>query len=294
MMNEPKYGSALSPKSPGGEIKPGRGALHVLLVAISVGMLYPVLWLISASLRPEDEIFAANSIWPSELSLDAYLRGWDSLQTSFSIFYVNSFLIAGLSVVGNLVACSMAAFAFSRLEFRGRDFWFAMMLTTLMLPYQVTLLPQYVLFYQLGWVDTLLPLIVPKFLAADAFFIFLMVQFFRGIPRDLDDAAKMDGCSNWRIYWAIVLPLSTPVLATTAVFTFIWTWDDFIGPLIYLNDMENYTVQLGLRILADSSGESDFGALFAMSVLSLLPIFLLFLFFQKLLVDGIASSGIKR
>jgi multiple sugar transport system permease protein len=169
-----------------------------------------------------------------------------------------------------------------------------MMLMTLMLPYRVVLIPQYVLFRQLGWVDTILPLVAPKFLAVDAFFIFLMVQFFRGIPRELDEAAQMDGCSPWRIYWKIMLPLSIPVLTTAAIFTFIWTWDDFFAPLIYLNDMNQYTVMLGLRTFLDSTGESDYGGLFAMSVLSLVPIFLFFLFFQRLLIEGIATTGMKR
>jgi multiple sugar transport system permease protein len=163
-----------------------------------------------------------------------------------------------------------------------------------MLPYQVTLIPQYVLSHNLGWVNTFLPLVVPKFLAADAFFIFLMVQFFRGLPRELDEAAMMDGCSPWRIYWKIVLPLSTPVLATAGVFTFIWTWDDFFGPLIYLSDIRTYTVMLGLRTFVDSSAQSDWGGLFAMSILSLLPIFVFFLFFQRLLIEGIATTGMKR
>jgi multiple sugar transport system permease protein len=213
---------------------------------------------------------------------------------SFSTFFANSLILAILSVAGNLFACSLAAFAFARLDFRGRSLWFSLMLMTLMLPYQVTLIPQYVLFLNLGWVDTFLPLVVPKFLAADAFFIFLMVQFFRGIPKELDEAAMMDGCSPWRIYWKIMLPLSMPVLATAAIFTFIWTWDDFFGPLIYLNDMRSYTVMLGLRTFVDSSAESDWGGLFAMSVLSLVPIFLFFLFFQRLLIEGIATTGMKR
>ena len=213
---------------------------------------------------------------------------------SFTTFYWNSFLIAVLSVIGNVVACSLAAFAFARLKFRGRNFWFAIMLGTLMIPYHVTLIPQYVLFLNLGWIDTFLPLVVPKFLAFDAFFIFLMVQFFRGIPRELDEAAMMDGCGAWRIYWKIMLPLSTPVLATAAIFSFIWTWDDFFGPLIYLNDMQNFTVQLGLRSFVDSSSESDWGGLFAMSTLSLVPVFFFFLFFQRLLIEGIATTGMKR
>ena len=216
------------------------------------------------------------------------------MRVSFGTFFLNSFVIAFLAVAGNLITCSLAAFAFARLQFGGRNFWFAMMLMTLMLPYQVTLIPQYVLFRNLGWVDTILPLVAPKFLAVDAFFIFLMVQFFRGIPRELDEAAQMDGCSPWRIYWKIMLPLSLPVMTTAAIFTFIWTWDDFFGPLIYLNKMGQYTVMLGLRTFVDSTGESDYGGLFAMSVLSLVPIFLFFLFFQRLLIEGIATTGMKR
>ena len=267
---------------------------HVALLAASILMLYPLLWMLSASVRPETEIFTSASIWPSEWSLDAYMRGWNGLRVSFSVFFTNSFVIAFLAVIGNVAACSLAAFAFARLEFRGRRVWFALMLMTLMLPYQVTLIPQYVLFRSIGWVDTILPLVVPKFLAADAFFIFLMVQFFRGIPRELDEAAMMDGAGPWRIYWKIMLPLSLPVLATAAVFTFIWTWDDFFGPLIYLNRMSDYTVMLGLRTFTDSTGTSDYGGLFAMSVLSLVPIFLFFLFFQRMLIEGIATTGMKR
>lgn len=267
---------------------------HGLLIGASILMLYPLLWMLAASFRPENEIFTSASIIPSSWSIDAYIRGWNGLRTSFSVFFTNSFIISTLSVIGNVFACSLAAYAFARLEFRGRKIWFALMLMTLMLPYQVTLIPQYVLFRQLGWVDTFLPLVVPRFLAADAFFIFLMVQFFRGIPRELDEAAMMDGAGPWRIYWKIMLPLSTPVLATAAIFTFIWTWDDFFGPLIYLNRMSDYTVMLGLRTFTDSTGMSDYGGLFAMSVLSIVPIFLFFLVFQRLLIEGIATTGMKR
>jgi multiple sugar transport system permease protein len=267
---------------------------HALLIAASVLMLYPLLWMLAASVRPENEIFSSPSIVPSEISFDAFVRGWEGVRVSFSVFFLNSFVIAILAVAGNLITCSLAAYAFARLEFAGRRFWFAMMLMTLMLPYQVVLIPQYVLFRQLGWVDTVLPLVAPKFLAVDAFFIFLMVQFFRGIPRELDEAAQMDGCSPWRIFWKIMLPLSLPVMTTTAIFTFIWTWDDFFAPLIYLNEMKQYTVMLGLRTFLDSTGESDYGGLFAMSVLSLVPIFLFFLIFQRLLIEGIATTGMKR
>jgi pectin-derived oligosaccharide transport system permease protein len=269
-------------------------AAHSVLIVASIAMLYPLLWMLAASFRPQDEIFSSSSIIPSHITLDSYVRGWSGLQVSFATFFTNSFLIAGLSVIGNLMACSITAFAFARLEFWGKRFWFALMLGTLMLPYQVTLIPQYVLFLHLGWVNSFLPLVVPKFLATDSFFIFLMVQFFRGIPRQLDEAAMIDGCSTWQIYTRIMLPLSAPVLVTAAIFTFIFTWDDFFGPLIYLNDMSKYTVTLALRSFVDSTAQSDYGGLFAMSTLSLVPIFLFFLFFQRLLIEGIATTGMKR
>ncbi|WP_420963418.1 carbohydrate ABC transporter permease [Brucella sp. IR073] len=268
--------------------------LHALLIAASFAMLYPILWMLSGSFRPQDELFGSTSLIPSSVDLGGYIRGWTGLQVSFGRFFWNSFFIAVLATIGNVVGCSLAAFAFARLRFGGRNFWFALMLGTLMLPYHVVLIPQYILFLKLGWVNTSLPLIVPKYLATDAFFIFLMVQFFRGIPRELDEAAVMDGCSPFRIYWKIMLPLSLPVLATAAIFSFIWTWDDFFGPLIYLNDINTYTVQLGLRSFVDSTGSSDWTALFAMSNLSLVPVFLFFLFFQRLLIEGIATTGMKR
>ena len=167
------------------------------------------------------------------------------------------------------------------------------MLGTLMLPYHVTLIPQYVLFLRLGWVDTFLPLVVPKFLAVDAFFIFLMVQFFRGLPREFDEAAMMDGCGPWGVYRRVMLPLSRPVLATAAIFSFIWTWDDFFGPLIYLHDVELYTAPLALRSFVDSTSRTEWGPLFAMSTLSLAPVFAVFLLFQRHIIRGIAMSGLK-
>ena len=267
---------------------------HACLILASFGMLYPLLWMVASSFKPESEIFSDLAVWPRQIDLNNYSEGWYALRESFTGFFLNSFVIAALSVIGNLMACSLTAYAFARLEFRLKWLWFALMLGTLMLPYHVTLVPQYVLFLNLGWVDTILPLVVPKFLAVDAFFIFLLVQFFRGLPRELDEAARMDGCGPWRIYWRIILPLSTPVLATAAIFSFIWTWDDFLGPLIYLNNIANYTVPLALRAFVDSTGLSAWGQLFAMSTLSLVPVFVFFLFFQRLIIRGVAMSAMKR
>ncbi|MGL1921906.1 MAG: carbohydrate ABC transporter permease [Hyphomicrobiales bacterium] len=256
-------------------------------------MVYPLIWMIIASVKPDDEIFGNLSLWPSEFIWQNYPDGWEGLFLSFTVFYKNSIFVTVLAVIGNTLSCSFAAYAFARLEFKGRNIFFALMMMTLMIPYHVVLIPQYLLFLQIGWVDTFLPLIVPRFLAGDAFFIFLMVQFFRQLPRDLDEAAMIDGCSPFKIYWAVIMPLSLPALATTAIFTFIWTWEDFLGPLIYLNDIRDYTVPLALRNFISQDSVSMFGQLFAMSILSIVPIFVFFIFFQKFIIRGIATSGLK-
>ena len=268
--------------------------LHFLLLAMSLAMLYPLLWMMASSFRTNGEILNNLSVIPESLDPRNYISGWNALSVSFGTFAWNSLMISVLTVVGNVMSCSITAFAFTRLNFRGRSFWFAIMLGTLMMPQHAVLIPQYVMFLKIGWLDTYLPLIVPKFLAADAFFIFLMVQFFRGIPKELDEAAVMDGCGPWRIYFTILLPLSVPVLATAAIFSFIWTWGDFFGPLVFLNDVKSYTVQLGLRSFVDSTSISDWVGLFAMSTLALLPVFLIFLFFQRMLIEGVATTGMKR
>ena len=268
---------------------------HVLLASAALTMIYPLLWMFMSSLKPDAAIFSNPTALPKALDFSNYVRGWSVLRVSFTTFYLNSLIVSVSATVGNLMSCSLTAYAFARQPFWGRRFWFALMMGTLMLPYHVTLVPQYVLFLNLGWVNSFLPLIVPKFLAVDAFFIFLMVQFFRGIPREIDEAAIMDGCGPWRIYWKIMLPLSTPVLATAGIFSFIWTYDDFLGPLIYLNDMKSYTVPLALRAFVDSSGgQSHFGEMFAMSTLSLVPVFVVFLAFQRLIIRGVALGALKR
>ena len=268
-------------------------ARHAVLIALAFCMVYPVLWMVASSFKPEQGLLNDMSILPPTLNPFNYVDGWSGLQTSFGVYYWNSLLVALLVVLGNLMSCSLAAFAFARLKFAGRNALFALMMATLMLPYHVTLVPQYVLFLNLGWVNTILPLVVPKFFAVDAFFVFLMVQFFRSLPRDLDEAAMLDGCGPWRIFFLIILPLSKPVLATAAIFSFLWTWNDFFGPLIYLNDNAKYTVPLALRSFLDSSGQSAWGQMFAMSTLALAPIFVFFLAFQKFIIQGVASTGLK-
>jgi multiple sugar transport system permease protein len=266
---------------------------HVLLIAIALVMFYPLAWMLSASFRDDSQI-SDPGLWPKDPTLDGYKTGWEGFAgVPFWRFILNSLLVSGLAVAANLFACSLTAYAFARIQFRGRRILFAITLGTLMLPHHVLLIPQYVLFRHFGWIDTYFPFIVPKLLATDAFFIFLLVQFFRAIPMELSEAARIDGCGHFRIFFRIILPLSKPALAATAIFTFIYTWNDFFTPLIYLTDTAKYTVPLALRTFIDTTSSSTFNALFAMSILSLLPILILFIAFQKLLVEGIATSGMK-
>jgi multiple sugar transport system permease protein len=257
-------------------------------------MLYPLLWMLSSSFKPTDLIFREPGLIPTELHPANYAEGWTALPLPFHRYIFNSLVIVVFSIIGNLLACSMAAYAFARLRFRARGFWFAVMLATIMLPIHVVIVPQYIMFNEVGWVNTFWPLIIPKFLAHDAFFIFLMVQFIRVLPRELDEAARIDGCNHWGIFWRVVMPLSMPALATTAIFTFIWTWNDFYSQLIYLNaNPDLATVPLALRYFVDSQGDTSWGPLFAMSVVALGPIFGFFLAGQRYLVRGIATTGIK-
>lgn len=266
----------------------------VCLAALAV-VLYPIVWLISASLTPVEDLVAnLRSLFPGRVTAAGYAGALEGAGgESFWTFLGNSTIVASGAVIGNVVSCSLAAYAFARLRFRLNGPLFAFALVTIMLPAHVTLIPQYVVFQQLGMVDTFVPLILPKLLATDAFFVFLMVQFMRGIPYELDEAAKIDGCGPVRNYRYVVLPLSRPAMVTTAIFTFIWTWNDFFSQLIYLSSTENYTIPMGLRLFIDQTSSSSYGPMFAMSVLSLVPIGLFFLAFQRFLVAGVATTGLK-
>ncbi|MFJ8938679.1 carbohydrate ABC transporter permease [Streptomyces sp. NPDC102365] len=257
-------------------------------------MLYPLAWLLATSLKPADEVIASLDLLPGSLEWSNYSTALDGVN-DVSVWRLlgNSLLIAGGAVVGNVLSCSLAAYAFARLRFRFRGPLFAFMIATIMLPHHAVLIPQYIIFNQLGMVNTYWPLILPKFLATEAFFVFLIVQFMRGLPRELEEAARIDGCGPFRSFFLVILPLTRPALITTAIFTFIWTWNDFFTQLIYLFSPEKFTLTLALRSFVDASSTSAFGPMFAMSVIALLPIVLFFLAFQRFLVEGMANSGIK-
>ena len=265
---------------------------HVIVLVIGFFMLYPLLWMILGSFRPESELFGSLSLLPRQWTLDNFIRGWNyNNVTTFTVFFRNSVIIAGVSTIGAVLSSSLTAYAFARIKFRGSKFWFSCMFLTLMLPFQVVMIPQYVMFFRIGWVNTFLPLIVPQF-GGQAFFIFMMVQFFRGIPMELDESAMLDGSNKFIIYSRILFPLIKPALITSAIFSFYWRWDDFLGPLLYLNRPSNLTVSLALRNFADPTF-TDWGAVFAMGTASILPSLIIFFIFQKYIVEGIATTGLK-
>jgi len=270
-----------------------RWLAHTVLILGALLMLYPLLWMLSSSFKFTEDIFSQTGLIPERVTTENYPEGWTALPRDFGHYIWNSLVIVVGSIIGNLLACSLAAYAFARLNFRFKKFWFAVMLGTMMLPIHVVIVPQYVLFSELDWINTYWPLIVPKLLATDGFFIFLMVQFIRGIPLELDEAARIDGCGHFAIFWRIVIPLSVPALATTAIFTFIWTWNDFFSQLIFLTDPEMYTVPVALRTFVDATSQTPWGPVFAMSIVALAPVFGFFLAGQRYLVRGIATTGLK-
>lgn len=251
--------------------------------------------MIGASFKPSKDIINNLQLFPAHPILENFKGLADGIaDISIWTFFQNSLLYAGGAVVGILISCSLTAYAFAKIRFAGRNLLFSLMIGTLLLPYHVLLIPQYVMFQKLELINTYVPLLLGKYLATEAFFVFLMVQFMRNLPRELDEAARIDGCGHFRIYWSIVLPLCRPALITSAIFTFINAWNDFMGPLIYLNEPGKYTVSLGMMMFRDSDGvAANYGGLIAMSLVALLPVLLFFLAFQRYLIDGMATSGLK-
>jgi len=266
---------------------------HLAVMSLGFVMLYPLLWLLASSFKGPSEIWThVSSLIPREFTIENYINGWRGFGgITFATFYKNSFIITGINTVATVFSSAFVAYGFARIRFVGRGFWFACMLATLMLPTQVQLIPQYIVFSKLGWVNTFYPLIVPSFFGGP-FFIFMMVQFIRGIPIELDEAAEIDGCGKIGIFFRIILPLIKPAVITAAIFAFYWNWGSFLAPLIYLNKPELYTVSLAIRAFADPNSATDWGGIFAMMILSLVPVFVVFILFQRYLVEGISTTGL--
>lgn len=266
------------------------GVAYLFLILGSIFFLLPLLWMFSTSLKPDSEVFEfPPRFLPTSWDWNNYYLGWNALP--FNRYLLNTTIVTFTNVIGNLISCSLPAYGFARLRARGSNFLFLLVLSTMMVPFQVTMIPNFILFTMLGWTNTLLPITVPAWFGWP-FSIFLLRQFFRSLPRELDDAARIDGCSYFRIYWNIILPLSKPALATIAIFGFIGNWNNFLAPLIYINKQDLYTLALGLNLFRGQY-VTYYNQLMAVSLLALAPILIVFFFTQKTFIQGIALTGIK-
>ena len=279
-------------KRSGAAARRGAGSLlqHLVLVGIGLLFLLPLLWMISSSLKGNEQLFVADPSWiPSPVRWDNYPRALTFIP--FFTYLRNTLVICAFGVIGSLLSCSLVAYGFSRIEWPGRDALFLVLLATMMLPAQATMIPSFLLFRWLGWYGSFKPLVVPSFLGS-AFLIFLLRQFFLTIPKELSEAARIDGASEFTTFARVILPLARPALATVALFQFLHHWNDFLGPLLYLKDQNNYTLALGLQQFLNAY-RSEWGLLMAASTVVTLPIILLFFFTQRTFIQGIAMSGSK-
>lgn len=267
------------------------GLNAVLLVGMAIIMLLPFVWLVSSSLKSQNQIFTYPPQWiPDPIQWENYSKALTI--KPFGLYVVNTMKIVVLNVVAVVFSSSFCAYGFARIRFWGRDFWFGIVMATLFLPYAILIVPQFIIFTRLGWIDTILPLTVPLFFGGGAFNIFLLRQFFRTIPEELADAARIDGCGEFGIYWRIMLPLAKPALITVAIFTFLNSWNDLLGPIIYLRSPTNFTVAVGLasfRSTLDVSWDLQLAATTAV----ILPVLLLFFFTQRYFIKGIVMTGLK-
>lgn len=265
-----------------------------LLTIVGLIMIYPLIWLIGASFKTNAEMFASPSFWPNNPTLDGYINGWKtSTPYTFARFFMNSLLIIVPKMIGTAISCTLVAYGFARFEFPYKKLIFATVIATLLLPNVVTRIPQYLLFRDIGWLDSFLPLWVPSALAGDAFFVFMLIQFLRAVPRDMEEAARVDGANTLETLIYIIVPMLRPALISVCLFQFMWTMNDFLGPLIYLSSVENYPISLALKLSIDTTEAFDWNQILAMSCLSLAPSLIVFFMTQKYFIEGISAGGVK-
>ncbi|MBY6006040.1 carbohydrate ABC transporter permease [Salipiger bermudensis] len=267
---------------------------YAILFGVGLVMLYPLIWLVGASFKTNAEIFANPGFIPREPTTEGYVKGWEtSTPYTFGRFFWNSFLIILPKTIGTAISCTMVAYGFARFDFPLKKILFGSVIAILLLPNVVTRIPQYILFRELGWLDSFLPLWVPSAMAGDAFFVFMLVQFLRAIPDDMEQAARVDGCNSWQTLLFVVVPMLAPALISVCLFQFMWTMNDFLGPLIYISSVDKYPVSLALKLSIDTTEAFEWNRILAMSVLTITPALAVFFMAQKYFIEGISAGGIK-
>ena len=267
---------------------------YVILILVGIVMLYPLLWLLGASFKTNAEIFTSINFIPKRIDFSSYVNGWRTgTQYTFTKYFMNTFMIIIPKVLGTVLSCTITAYGFSRFKFLGKKALFAILISTLLLPSVVIYIPQFLIFRYLGWLDTYLPLIVPSLLAFDTFFVFMLIQFIRGIPKELEEAAKIDGCNSVQTLWYVIVPMLRPAIVSVALLQFMWSMNDFLGPLLYISSVEKYPVVLALRMAMDASAETKWNEMIAMSIATIVPSLVLFFAAQKHFVEGISAGSVK-
>lgn len=270
-----------------------QAVIYAIVAAGGVIICLPLAWMVLTALSPEGSVISGGIPWPKSLHWENFPRAMTQPNFPFGRFALNSVTVTFFTIVGTVSSSALVAYAFARLRFGGRKLLFMLVLATIMVPYQVTLIPRFLLFAKLGWIDTLLPLVVPAFFGGGAFNIFLLRQFFLSIPQEMLDAAQMDGCGFMGSFWHIAIPNSLPALGTVAIFTMIWTWNDFLGPLVYLNTNDNFTLSVGLALFRSGVSGLDITLLMAASLVVLAPCLIVFFVGQKMFIQGIVVTGVK-
>jgi multiple sugar transport system permease protein len=268
---------------------------HILTFSAGLIMIYPLVWMVMSSFKESSTVFnTATSLIPENFTFENYLMGWQGFsKTTFGIFIENTLFVSVSAMLLTCISSLIVGYGIARLNFPGKKIVFSLVLLTMMLPTQVMMIPQYLWYNKLGWLNSYKPLIIPTLFGINGFFVYLVSNFIQGIPRELDDSAKIDGCSFYTIFSKIIFPLATPALGTVAIFSFINNWNDYMSPLLYLRSTKKYTVSLALKLFSDPTSVSDFGAMFAMSTVSLIPVFIIFIFMQRYIIEGVSTSGLK-
>ncbi|MGR7923097.1 carbohydrate ABC transporter permease [Zobellella denitrificans] len=267
---------------------------YTVLILVGALMLYPLVWMFSAAFKPNHEIFTSLSLWPKEASLDGFINGWKTgTEYTFATYIFNTFAYVIPKVILTVISSTIVAYGFARFDIPWKPFWFVTLIATILLPQTVLLIPQYLMFREMGMLDSYLPLYLPLAFATQGFFVFMLIQFLRGIPTDMEEAAQIDGCNSWQVLWYVVVPMLKPAIISVALFQFMWSVNDFLGPLIYISSVDKYPIALALKMSIDVTEGARWNEILAMATIAILPSIIVFFFSQKYFVEGVSSSGIK-
>ncbi|QNT08006.1 carbohydrate ABC transporter permease [Marinomonas arctica] len=267
---------------------------YIILLFFGLVMLYPLFWMFSAAFKPNHEIFSSLSLWPKEFSLDGFINGWNTgTEYTFGRFFLNTLYYVVPKVILTVISSVIVAYGFARFEIPFKKFWFVTLVATILLPTSVLLIPQYLMFREMGMLDSYLPLYLPMAFATQGFFVFMLIQFLRGLPTDMEEAAQIDGCNSYQLLWYIVVPMLKPAIISVALFQFMWSVNDFLGPLIYISSVEKYPIALALKLSIDVTEGTQWNEILAMASIAIVPSIVVFLIAQNYFVEGISSGGVK-